>query len=164
MSFEIVKPVRRMIRQGQVPRIDWNEVSAILNRFKTEGINLNLLKYITLQRPGQLAESSLSIASGKILLIMPMTILSVSVYVQTASSNGSIDIDVHVGSTPADAGTSVYSGNPKPSIAQGALTDLDVPPDANLSHIDAGKYIHADIDATGEGAKDFTAIIWGKGK
>lgn len=164
MKHDIITPVSRMVKQGQLPKDVWNNASQMLNRFRTEGINLNLIKYLTFQRPGQLAEASLSIATGKLLLIFPMTILSVSVYVQTASSNGTIDFDLHQGDTPADAGTSVYSGNPKPSIAQDALTDLDVPPDTSLSHLDAGKYLHFDIDDTGEGAKDFTGIIWGKGR
>lgn len=162
--MKIFKPVRRMIQQGQIPRKDWNDAAELLNQSGIEAPNPNLLKYITLQRPGQLAESSLSIATGKILLVMPMTIISIDSYVGTASSNGTIDIDIHVGDTPADAGTSVYSSNPKPSIAQDALTDLDIPPDPDLSHIAAGKYIHVDVDDTGEGAKNLTVIIWGKGK
>lgn len=174
-----MKTLNKKLSPGLTPPTDYSELVQIVREIQnmsggggieiTKGPGGWLISFVrvpltilTISQPGLLVVPR-TVVTGKIRLVKPFVIEDVVSYVGVESTNGSIDLDVHLSDTSdeSDLGTTIYDkGSTKPSIAQDEFIIASAKPDT--VDISAGQFLHVDIDSVGEGAENLTVIIFGR--
>jgi hypothetical protein len=174
-----VKTINKKLSPGLTPPGDYNELVQIVREIQnmsggggieiTKGPGGWLISFVrvpltilTISQPGLLVTPGTVIA-GKIRVVRPFVIEDVSSYVGVESTNGNIDLDIHLSTTAdeTDLGTTIYNkGSTKPIILQDEFIVESAKPDT-LS-ISAGEFLHVDVDSVGEGAENLTVEIFGR--
>lgn len=174
-----MKTLKKFSQPGLIPIADWNDVVQQITEIQNmsvgggltltkgpNGWNLSFVRapltIATISQPGLLVTTG-TVITGKIRPVKPFVIEDVVAYVGVESTNGDIDLDIHISDTAddTDLGTTIYDkGSTKPTIAQDEFIIASAKPDT--TSVSAGQFLHVDIDSVGEGAESLTVIIFGR--
>lgn len=174
-----MKTLKKYTKPGLIPLADINDIVQQITEIQNmsvgggleltkgpNGWNLSFVRVpltiLTISQPGLLVTPG-TVIVGKIRLVKPFVIEDIASYVGAESTNGSIDLDIHISDTADedDLGTTIYDkGSTKPSIAQDEFITASAKPDT--TSISAGQFLHVDIDSVGEGAENLTVTIFGR--
>lgn len=174
-----MKALKTYTRPGLIPITDQNNLTQQVRELQnmtvgggleiTVGPNGRHLAFVrvpltitTIAQPGLLVAPG-TVITGKTRIIKPFVIEDIFAHVGVGSTNGDIDLDIHISDTSdeTDLGTTIYNkGSSKPTILQDEFIIASAKPDT--TSISSGQFLHVDIDSVGEGAESLTVVIFGR--